>query len=502
MEAAHHDFKGRTARGALASLTGQGANFVLRLGSMMVLARLLSPRDFGLVGMATAVTGFLILFQDFGLSAAAVQSPSISRVQSSTLFWINLAIGGFLALFCAAMAPLLANFYHEPRVKWLTILIASGFLFTGATAQHRALLSRNMRITALAISDICATVLSVALGISMAALGMGYWALAGMAICPSVVSFISAWALAGWIPGLPRRGAKVSSMLKYGGLLMADSALMYIAYNADKVLLGRFWGAPALGFYGRAYSLVNIPTANLNTAVSAVAFPALSRLQNQPERFRRYFLKCYTLFLTLTTPITVACGFFGEDIIRVFLGPKWMDAVPVFRLLAPTILAFALINPIGVLLNALGRIAQSLRIAFVIVPVVILGYVCGLGYGPVGVASGFSASMLVLIVPVILLGIRGTPISPADIWQAVRPPFYSVLVASAAALLAAIPASFLPHALFRLFVINGVLFGTYAAMLIFVMGQKELYLKIWHGFGFGKRAVSVETEASRERVFS
>src|SRR5258708_13147505 len=119
-----------------------------------------------------------------------------------------------------------------------------------------------------------------------------------MAICPSVVSFISACALAGWIPVLPRRGAKVSSMLKYGGLLMADSALMYIAYNADKVLLGRFWGAQALGFYGRAYSLVNIPSANLNTPVNTGAFPAFSPPPPPPHRIPPFFFKCYSPFPT------------------------------------------------------------------------------------------------------------------------------------------------------------------------------------------------------------
>src|SRR6201987_4110550 len=114
-ETEHRDFKGRTTRGALASIFGQAFNFVLRMGSMMVLARLLSPRDFGLVGMATAITGFLILFQDAGLSTAAVQSPSISRAQTSNLFWINLIVGGCLAFFCAVTAPPLAAFYHEPR---------------------------------------------------------------------------------------------------------------------------------------------------------------------------------------------------------------------------------------------------------------------------------------------------------------------------------------------------------------------------------------------------
>jgi O-antigen/teichoic acid export membrane protein len=474
------DFKRKTARGALASLAGQGTNFVLRMGSMIVMARLLSPRDFGLVGMATAVTGFLVLFQDFGLSAAAIQSPSISRAQTSNLFWINLGIGTVLASFCAILAPFLAAFYHEPRVQWLTMVMASGFVLNGATAQHRAILSRSMRITALAISDTCATALSIALGISMALAGFGYWSLAGMAVCPSVVSLVTAWSLSGWIPGLPRRGAGIASMLRYGGLLMIDAVVTYLAFNTDKILLGRFAGATALGFYGRAYQLINIPTANLNSAVNGVAFPALSRLQGDPPRFRRYFLNCYTLFLTLNMPIAVACGLFGEDIIRVFLGPKWMEAVPVFRALAPTILAFALINPTGVLMNALGRVAQSLRIALFLLPVLILGYALGLRYGPVGVASGFSAALSIVAVPCLLWGIKGSPISPKDIWQAVRPSLYAMAVAVTVALLWYIPVSALPNPFLRLLILNGALFGSYAAML-FVLGQKELYLNVLKG---------------------
>jgi PST family polysaccharide transporter len=452
------DFKRKTARGALAAICGQGTNFVLRMGSMMVMARLLSPRDFGLVGMATAITGFLVIFQDFGLSAAAIQSPSISRAQTSNLFWINLAIGTALALFCAALAPALAAFYHEPRVQWLTIVMASGFVLNGATAQHRAILSRSMRITALAISDTCATALSIALGISMALAGFGYWSLAGMAVCPSIVSLIAAWSLSGWVPGLPRRGAGIASMLRYGGLLMVDAVVTYVAFNADKILLGRFWGASALGFYGRAYTLINIPTSNLNTAVNGVAFPALSRLQGDPERFRRYFLNCYTLFLTLNLPIAVACGLFGEDIIRVFLGPKWMDAVPIFRLLSPTIFAFALLNPTGVLMNALGKVAQSLRIALFFVPVLLLGYGGGLRYGPVGVAGGFSADLLIDAVPGVLWGIKGTPISPGDIWQAIRPSLYAMLVAVTVAILWYIPVSGISSPA-QLLILNGLLFG-------------------------------------------
>src|SRR5207302_9748284 len=142
------------------------------------------------------------------------------------------------------------------------------------------------------------------------------------------------------------------SMLWFGGTVTLNNVVVYLAYNVDKVLLGRFWGAEALGVYGRAYQLINLPTENLNSTIGLVAFPALSRVQNDPVRLKSYFLKGYSLFLSLVLPITVACGLFAEDIIRVFLGAQWHEAARIFRLLAPTILAFAVVHPCGWLMQA------------------------------------------------------------------------------------------------------------------------------------------------------
>ena len=140
-----HDLKKKTARGALISAFGQGASLFFRMGSMVVMARLLVPEDFGLVGMITACTGFLGLFRDAGLSMATVQRASITRAQTSMLFWINLAVGGLLAALSAAIAPILVGFYHEPRLLWATIVLGLSFVFNGAGAQHRAVLQRDMR---------------------------------------------------------------------------------------------------------------------------------------------------------------------------------------------------------------------------------------------------------------------------------------------------------------------------------------------------------------------
>lgn len=486
------DLKRRTTRGAFSSLAGQGLSFVLRLGSLVILARLLSPRDFGLVGMATAITGILVLFQDAGLSNAAIQSASITREQTSTLFWINVAIGFVFASLVVIAAPFLATFYREPRVAPVAYALASTFLFFGASAQHRAMLVRNMKISTLAIADLIGSGISVSIAITLALLGAGYWALVGLAVVPPLFNLIAVWFLGRWLPGFPSRTAGIGKMIKYGGTLMLDSAVMYFAYNTDKILLGRFLGAEALGLYGRAYQLVNIPTATLSSVLGATLFPVLSRLQEEPERLRNYFLKSYTLFLSLAMPVTVACGLFGEDIIRVFLGPKWIEAAPIFRLLAPTILAFALINPTGLLLYALGRVIQGLWIGLMIAPVVIAGYAFGLSYGPVGVAGGFSGAMLLLIVPSILWGVRGTPVSSKDVFRAIFPPLSSVVIAGVLAGLVSIPAARIEIPFFRLVVENVVLFGVHAALLYFVLGQKALYLSVFSGLGlkFRRRAAA------------
>src|SRR5215472_17423652 len=366
------DLKEKTIRGGVARLCAQGANFVLRLGSLMVLARLLGPKDFGLVGMVTAFTGVLTLFRDFGLSAAAIQKADVTEEQISTLFWINISVGVVLAILALAGAPAIAFFYREPRLFGVTAALALGFVFNAAGIQHSVLLQRQMRFTALAIINTVGLIVGTAIAIGGAKAGYGYWALVAMTVTVPFVSSVGFWLATAWIPGMPQRRAGIRSMVRFGGTVTLNGLISYVASNSEKVLLGRFWGVDALGIYGRAYQLINIPTDNLNSAAGQVAFSALSRLQNDPIRLKTYFLKGYSLILAMTVPITVGCALFADDIIRVLLGPKWAAAAPIFRWLAPTILAFAIINPLFWLLSSLGLVGRSLKMALVIAPVMIV----------------------------------------------------------------------------------------------------------------------------------
>lgn len=477
-DGAAKDIKRKTARGAVFSMSGQVGNFVLRTGSMIIMARLLTPKDFGLVGMVSALTGFLGLFKDLGLSMATVQRASITNEQTSTLFWVNVAAGGTLAALCAMLSPAVAAFYGEPRLLWVTSVFGTSFLLNGAGAQHRALLQRDMRFAALAVIDVASLAISLGAGVAMALAGAGYWALVVTAVSPQAVASIGAWLATRWVPGRPRRRAGVRSMLLYGGTLTLNNVVVYIAYNADKVFLGRFCGAEPLGIYGRAYQLVNLPTDNLNATIGQVALSALSRVQDDPQRLRSYFLKGYRLFLSLVLPLTMGCALFSEDIIRVFLGPKWGEAASIFRLLAPAILGFALVNPFAWLLQATGRAGRSLKIALVVTPVLILAYGLGLSHGPKGVAVGFSISIALLSAPVIMWAKLGTLISARDIFRALAPPAGSVVLGAAASVAAWSLLSSNQPALLRLVAESSVLFGVYFLVLLFVMNQKGVYLAL------------------------
>lgn len=475
------DLKEKTIRGGLARLMAQAADFSLRLGSLMVLARLLGPKDFGLVGMVTAFTGVLMLFRDFGLSVAAIQRTTVTEDQLSNLFWINVFAGTLLAFLLLAGAPAIALFYHEPRLRAVSAALSLSFLFNAVGIQHGAMLQRQMRFTALAVINTISLLLSIALAIGAAVAGYGYWALVAMAVTGPLFASSGFWIAAGWVPGLPRRRTGIRSMMRFGGVVTLNGLLVYIASNFEKILLGRYWGADAIGLYGRAFQLVNIPTANLNGAAGEVAFAAFSRIQNDGDRLRRYFLRGYSLLLAMTVPLTILCALFSADIIQVFLGPKWSAAAPIFRFLAPTILVFAIANPLSWLLMSLGLIKRLLKMGFVIAPIMIVSYIVGLPYGPKGVAFAYSTVMLLWLLPLIAWAVHGTPISFRDIVVTAGKPLACGIVAAGFASAVRLVYGHILSPPPRLALESSVLLAIFSVMLLFVAGQKALYADLVRG---------------------
>lgn len=472
------DLKDKTIRGGVARLSSQAVNFVVRLGSLMVLARLLDPKDFGLVAMVTAFTGVLNLFRDFGLSSAAVQRGQVTDEQVSTLFWINLLVGVVLAMATIAGAPVIAAFYHEPDLVGVTASLSMAFVFNAAGVQHSVLLQRELRFTALAIVNTISLIFSSSLAIIGAAAGYGYWALVAMTLVLPLATTIGCWVATRWVPGRPHRNVGIRSLVRFGGTVTMNGLVYYVASNFDKILLGRYWGVDALGLYGRAFQLINIPTDNLNTAAGDVAFSVLSRLQNDPPLFRSYFLKGYAIVLTLTLPLSLACGLFADDVTAVFLGSKWGAAAPVFRLLAPAMMMFAIVNPLGWLLTSLGLVRRGLTMAIVLAPLMIGAYIVGLPYGPSGVATAYSAVMLVWVVPAVAWAVQGTVLSMRDVVVALSRPMGASLAGGAVAVVFRFMYGAGISPFVRLILESTILLVTFAGVLLFAMGQSSFYFDL------------------------
>jgi PST family polysaccharide transporter len=444
---------------------------------MMLLARLLSAEDFGLQGMAAVLTGFLGFFRDAGLGGATIQRLEVTHEQISTLFWINVVVGAALATFTAILAPVMVWFYNEPRLYWITVVSGLAFVFGGLAAQHGALILREMRFVTLATVDLLSLTISSAVGVVMALLGWRYWSLVGMAVVSPIISAAGVWLAVPWIPGPPRRKCGVLSMLHFGWMSTCNSLVVFLAWNFDNILIGRVWGADALGLYGRARQLATLPMQQLTAALSGVAFTAFSRIQDDPDRLAKSFLRAYSLFVSLTVPIAISCPLFAEEIVRVLLGAKWMEAAPIFRILAPTALVFALANPLSWLLMSTGRVGRALSISAATTPVVIAGILLGLNHGPKGVALGYSVAMALLVVPIAAWCKHGTSITWTDLWRATRPPLFAGLIAGAIGLIVKIALAGILAPILCLLVGLGIIFGVYAWVLI-AMGQKNLYVDL------------------------
>jgi O-antigen/teichoic acid export membrane protein len=476
-----HALKEKTIRGGAAKLVGQALSLLLRLGTLIVLARIIDPGDFGLVAMVTAITGVFDIFAAGGLSTATIQKADVSHEQISTLFWINVAIGALLAVLCVASGPLLAAFYHEPRIAWVMVAVAPGFVFNAASVQHLALMQRELRYIAITVIEIASQVIAATLGIVLALAELGYWALVVNAIAVPLVATVCAWAASGWRPGWPRPNSGIGPMLRFGSTVTLNGLVVYVGYNLEKVLLGRYWGPDALGLYGRAFQLINLPTSTLNGAIGGVAFAALSRLQNDPARFRSYFLRGYSLVLSMTIPATLFCALFSDDIIVIVLGPRWTDAAAIFRLLAPTILIFGIINPLSWLLLSIGLQERSLKLGLVIAPLVSGAYLVGLPFGPRGVAFAYSAALTVWLLPHVIWCLHGTVISVHDLLLAAGRPFLSGAVAALVA--ATFAAQTAHHSLpvVRVALGGAIMLGVYAWFLLFVMKQRSFYFDLLKG---------------------
>lgn len=422
------DLKSRSARGGLITVITQGTKMCLQVCSVAVLARLLTPADFGLVAMVAVFTGLVALFQDLGLSMATVQRAKITHHQVSTLFWINIALSTGLMCVGMAISPFVAWLYGEPELVMLTIAISATFLCGGIGVQHVALLRRQMRFKALAVAQISGECFGLVVGITMAVLGAGYWSLVVMGGATVLGNSLCAFWMSGWLPGRPRRGIDIMPMIKYGGALTGTNLMTFINRQYDNVLIGAVWGAGPLGVYAKAYGLLYQPIKQINRPLSSVAITALSKLQDDPKRYRTYFKKGNQALMFVGMPVVGACYIGTEAIVAVLLGEQWGAAVPIFRYLAPAAFVGTTYTATAWAYLSLGLTGRQFRWRVVDTICTVCVVSLGVPYGPEGVAIALSCAVVLLRPFALYYCFKATPLTIMDFISAAWIPFTATMV--------------------------------------------------------------------------
>jgi PST family polysaccharide transporter len=427
------DIGRRSRRGGSILLAAQGIRVLGQVATLVVLARLLPPSAFGLLAMVASLGAILDLVKEFGLSAATIQKPGISHAQVSALFWINTAAGALLGVGLMLAAPLLASFYGQPELEAVAEWLALGFVLSGLTVQHWALLRRQMRFSAIAGLETAADIAAFAVAIALALAGKGYWALVAQRLVAPGLLLVGSWALCRWRPARPAPAGGLLDLLRFGASVTASGLAMALARSVDQVLIGWLWGPAVLGLYERTTRLVLLPINTINAPVYAAGMPALSRLLDRPERYRSMFRQIMQKLALLTMPVFAIAAVLADWLVRILLGTAWAPAAPLVALFSVSAGYLPLLLALSLLYMTQGRSGEMLRASLIDAALCVAAILAGLPWGVTGVAASIAVVGLLVRLPVALwLATRCGPVAMDHVLTAVAPAACAAVVAAAA----------------------------------------------------------------------
>jgi O-antigen/teichoic acid export membrane protein len=393
------ELKRLAVRGAAATISAAALGLGAQIVSTVILARLLTPADFGVVAMVTTFSLLLMSFGTNGFEEAVIQRPDLSRFQASNLFWINCGAGFVLMAGFAAAGSLLAHFYRNPLVTRVAIAVSPAIFLAATSVIHVALLKRAMRFTAVSTNDVLSRVAYTLVAILLAWRGWGYWALVAGIVAASLSTTIGALWLCRWIPTLPRRGVGTRAMLRFAANVYGGFTANYFTRNFDNLLVGWRFNAAALGFYKKAYDLFALSATQLTAPLHNVALAALSRMQHDPARFRRYLANSLGMIAFLGMGVGADLTLVGRDLVRLVLGPKWSESGRIFEMFGPGIGIMLLYSTVCWTSFSIGKPGRWFRWTLVESAVTALLFVVALPWGPIGIAAAWSVSYWILVIP-------------------------------------------------------------------------------------------------------
>lgn len=460
----------RTVNGSALALGAQLTRMVLQFLSTFILARLLAPADFGLLAMAATVTAFVGAFTDLGLQTATVQRKDIDQNLVSGFLLVGIGVAAGMALLLFAFAPFSVLVFDDDRIPLLLMTVAASLPVGALGAQHSALLTRQMRWLTLHSIGLFSQLLGLIAAVALAAwTDIGYWALVVQIWVNAGVSSMLAWMMCPWRPSRITDWGSVRGALGFGLNLTGFAFANYFHRQLDNVLVGWKGGATELGYYSRAYSLLLLPLNLVNGPLSSALLPALSRVQNDPVRWREAYLTGLSAVTIVSAGISAVLFGGSKVIIPLIFGPGWDDARLIFSALAPCMLATTPMNTTAWIYMSLGRTDLLLRWALIASPTYAVAFVIGLPAGGFGVALGYTVAATLLMLPCFWMATRRTTISMRDVVAVLAPPTVVAILLGPALEQVCARVGFVPG-LVAIFV-AGVLYAAASVIMIVWMPQ-------------------------------
>lgn len=391
----------------------------------VTLARLLEPKDYGLLMMVTVVTALFGMVSDFGLSTAIVQRQDLPLSTLSTIYWFNLSVASGGAVLLAACSPWIAAFFSQPEIVSLMCIVVLTFPVSAAGAVQSALLQKALRFGVGTRIQVLSSLVAGLLALAAAWRGWGVWALVVQSLGTATVATVALWKLSDWRPRRHFDWQELSSLWAFSLNLMGFGFVNYFIRRADSFLVARYVGAGPLGFYTLAYTLMLYPISNLISVAQGVLIPALSQLQAEPQRIASAYIRACRLLAFLIFPAMIGLALVAREAVMAVYGPKWEETGKVLEILGWVGVFQPFDSLLGAVFVARGFTAWFFRWAVLACCVTVLGFMAGLPWGIIGVAKGYLATQ-------VLLTVFGFPAQCRKVGIPLLPLFRAILVPLAA----------------------------------------------------------------------
>ena len=412
------------------STVSQAGRQIFQLLTLIILAKLLQPSDFGLMGMALVVIGFVTLFQDLGTTAVVVQRKTLSKRLSSTLFWVNVLFGVIVAATMAASAPLIALFFHQEQLIPILQVFSIGIFISSFGLLHKALQVREMAFDLLAKIELGAVVLGSIAGIVSALSGAGVWSLVLQNLVSIVAFTFALWFLAPYRVQLVLSWQEINKVRNYAINLTGFTLINFFIRNADNLLIGRCLGAQELGLYTLAYRILLFPVQSISAVIGRVMFPAFSKIQDDNSTFRSVYLRLVAAIAFISFPMMIGILILAEPFVLSVFSEQWHSIILLIVIFAPVGLIQSIGGTVGDIYTVKGRSDWLFRWGLAAGFVVLLSFVIGLQRGIVGVATCYAIAVFLLMYPNFAIPFQLIELSVQELIQKVSRTFIcSVLMA-------------------------------------------------------------------------